>query len=269
MRKRLGILATVLALGLFLAPANAGGTWKIVVRVKGKVQSRLASANKWIPVFSSRLLKDGQDRVRTLDNSVGQLRGSDDSVVNIGPGTELTITEFVPESARAKFKIENPGGSVMVKLGRFFRGERSFRVETPNSVLSAKGTEFIVVYSPDSAQGTTVMDVLTGEVSGLHNNQPVSVPAGFRFTTDGKNFSLQPSPPDFLGVPQVLVPAGTRAAATKIERGTVTQGEERSPGPGGSSSGATGVYLNPLLPAFEGAATLPIVIDLTVVAPDM
>lgn len=235
-------------MGVLLTPVSAGGTWKLVVRVKGKVQSRFASANRWIPVFSSRLLEDGNDRVRTQADSVAQLRGSDDSIINVGPDTELAIEEYVPEEARAVLKIKNPGGSVFVKLGRFLKGQRSFVVETPNSVLSASGTSFIVVYG---AAGMTTMDVLSGTVSGTHGNKPVSVPAGHRFTTDGKTFSLQKSPPDFQGVPQVLVPAGTRGTKAAMQKGTTMVGDTKEPTGGADTADATdtgGVYLNALEP---------------------
>lgn len=263
MLKRLGLTAA-LALGLLSAPTLANDNWKLLVRVKGKVETRLAAAQSWKPVFSSRLLKDKQDMVRTHSDSIGQIRSEDGSAITVGPDTELRVAQFDPDAGRVELVLEKENGSVRAKVGKFFGGERSFKIKTLNSVLSARGTEFIVVSKSDNKNGsTTTMDVLSGVVSGNHGGETVKVEAGYRFTTDGQSYSITETPPDFLGVPQPLIPTiGAQTAA--VERGTLTgdQGAETSVGVGSSRGGA---YLNPMLPSFRGAETGTIQVNLTVI----
>ena len=265
MSKRLVLMGFLTAF-LLSGPSYADEGWKMVVRVEGKVQSRLASASRWKPVFSSRLLKSAKDRVRTQAKSLGQLRSSDGTVVTVGPSTELSIADWRPSEGKTRLKVVNRGGSIRAKVGKFFKGERDFKIETPHAVMSARGTEFVVVYdgpSADGSSGVTTMDVVSGEVSGNQNGQTVSVKAGFRYTSNGKTFSVEPSPPDFQGVPAGLVPP---AASRKVvlEKSTMTMGDDPA-GEGGSAVDPDGgVYTNALLPFLDGASTAPILINITV-----
>jgi hypothetical protein len=271
-RMRYAIFLLV-AIGLLAQAASADDDWKLLVRVKGKVETREAEATTWRPVFSSRMLKNENDRVRTLAESVGQLRSPDGTAITVGPDSEVIVGEYNPEAGRINLRVQELGSSLRAKVGKYFGGDRVFEVETPNSVLSARGTEFIVVFDdridPRTGDKTrvTTLDVLEGTVVGRHGNEAIAVPAGFRYSTDGNGYSLHHTPPDFLGVPQPLIPI-TSGSIAVIERGTMSSGLGGG-GAAGSSQALSsgGAYLNPLLPAFQGAATAPIQINLTILVP--
>ena len=59
--RKLSCLSAIFLLCFLTLPSSAGSSFKMVVKVKGKVETKLASSDKWKPVFSSRLLKDGQN----------------------------------------------------------------------------------------------------------------------------------------------------------------------------------------------------------------
>lgn len=181
---------------LLVIPSLAADNWKMVVKVKGKVETQFADGAAWAPVYTSRLLTQAQDRVRTLTDSIGRIQTEDGTVVAIGPDTEVTLAQFDMQLGKMKVKMANKNGSLRAKVARFFRGERRFEVETPNAVLAARGTDFLVVYMTEGAMlpigpvaslpgadfgmgiaqangsGTTITDVYEGEVGVYSDNQP-------------------------------------------------------------------------------------------------
>ena len=222
-------LSILLVASLLSLPSLAGSSFKMVVKVKGKVDSKIASADEWKPVFSSRLLKNDQDRVRTKADSMGRLKSSDGTVVTIAPKTELAIVDWRPEKGITKLKIVNRQGGIRAKVGKYFKGQRDFKIETPQAVLSARGTEYIVTYDPptDSLAGTTIVDVLEGKVEGADGSGSVKIKAGQRYISDGTTSKVEPSPPDYLGVhPWLITPDSASVMVKKPEKSTGFEGED-------------------------------------------
>jgi len=181
------LLVTVTLLALQPAAA-AQNDWKLVVRVKGTVQSQKSGDANWVGIWQSRMLQNG-DKARTLDASRANIRLADQSVVTLGANTVVAMEQFsmTPQSRTAVINLVS--GRIRANVGRFTGQQSRFQVTTPNAVLAARGTEFFVEQDKVTRQGG-------GNLTLLVFSGTVNVTAG------GNTFTLYP------GWSMTFTPAG-------------------------------------------------------------
>lgn len=175
------LLVVCFVFGVILVPVLAvESQWKLVVRVKGDVQSQKADESQWQYIWQSKMLKDG-DKARTLKDSRAKITLSDQTVVTIGENTVVEVSKFqlTEKSRTAAFKLLS--GKLRVQVGKFFTGKSDIKVETPSAVLAARGTDFFVEQQEVTKQGPgnmlTVI-VFDGIVGVNTATQSLSVTAG-------------------------------------------------------------------------------------------
>jgi len=120
-----GALAAFTALVILLTiPTLAqGGSWMTVVRKQGVVESRLAGSQTWLRVLTNRRL-GAQDWARTLDDGVAHLRLADNSLVAVGPSTQIQMERFTLDSRNRDAALTVGNGSVRAQVSGF-RGRQS------------------------------------------------------------------------------------------------------------------------------------------------
>lgn len=149
--KGLGAPVAFIALLILLTlPTLAqGGSWITVMRKQGEVESRLAGSQTWLRVLTNRRL-GAQDWARTLDNGVAHLRLADNSLVAVGPSTQVQMERFTLDSRSRDAALKINNGSLRAQVSRFRGRQSRFEVTTPNAVLAAQGTDFLVtVINPE------------------------------------------------------------------------------------------------------------------------
>ncbi|MCD4782995.1 MAG: FecR family protein [Candidatus Eremiobacteraeota bacterium] len=124
--------------------------WKLVIAVKGIVQSQFTGSSKWVRIWQSRMLKDG-DKARTKADSRAKIRLADNSVVTVGASSEVEVSQFKLKKQSRVVKIKLFFGKIRNKVGRFTGKESKYEVQTPNAVMAARGTDFYVEYDNDRA----------------------------------------------------------------------------------------------------------------------
>ena len=82
-------------------------------------------------------------------------------------GTKFTVeASGNSEKSNTKTRIVLEEGSVLCRLDSKLGDEESFEVETPNSVMSVRGTIFrMTTYKDENGENNTVVDVLEGTVN--------------------------------------------------------------------------------------------------------
>lgn len=156
--KRLGwgrcaMLAAVAILLAVPATADLAG-WVTVTRRAGTVESQLAGSNTWVRIATNRKLGKGAT-VKTLAASAAELRLADNSIMAMGANTSVSMDRFDMSRRQRDSAVTVTNGAVRSKVSRFTGGRSRFEVSTPNAVLAAQGTDFLVtVINPDET-GTT------------------------------------------------------------------------------------------------------------------
>jgi ferric-dicitrate binding protein FerR (iron transport regulator) len=103
------------------------------------------------------------DVIRTGSDGVAKLSFTDDSVLNIGPSTELTLERHGKGKAPRVASLRLAQGTVEALVSaRGGEGAR-YEVDTPTAVARVQGTDFIVRY--DAAVQATDVAALEGSVA--------------------------------------------------------------------------------------------------------
>jgi hypothetical protein len=110
------------------------------------------------PVFAG-------DRLTTGSTDQAKVVFEDDSVIDLGPGTDVLLVRQVFDRASHRLgsllRLDN--GKLRAWVGEAYRGARSrYEVETPTAIAAVHGTEFIVAY--DSAAEVTRVICIAGEL---------------------------------------------------------------------------------------------------------
>lgn len=148
------LVLTLVAVAALTLPAASLEPWRMVVRVKGRVESQRGGQQTWDPIFRSRVLSDG-DFARTRDDSRAFIRLADGSQFTVGAATQVEMTRFTltPEGRTVVFNLLL--GRVRARVAKSFGSEGRFEVRTPNGVLAAHGTEFYVDHVTDESAPPT------------------------------------------------------------------------------------------------------------------
>lgn len=249
------LLTPLLIAGILCTPTMAADGWKMVLRVKGKVETKLVSESNWKTVIASRFLKAKEDRFRTLEDSIGKVRTSDGAVITVGPKTDVSVAEFEERTGGMKIKVNSSKGSVRAYLKNLVTPRRRYEIETPNAVLSAKGTDYVVLWNPDmpadkddtalytpgiavglgpallaQGGGVTYCQVFEGSVEYSRGQNSTLIQAGNQALIDGGGINVGPANPNAQFIPDGLRP---EAEGEKKGRGTVATFFTTGQGPQG------------------------------------
>lgn len=152
-----------LALVLTARPVSAQPEVGTVAAVQGSLQldraGAMQSAGIGVPIVVG-------DRLRTGASDRARLVFEDDSVLEVGPESELAVDTFVfdPSANRYKTLLKLHKGTIRTAVGDYYReAHASFEIETPTAVVGVRGTEFITRYYP-AADVTEVVGIV-GEVT--------------------------------------------------------------------------------------------------------
>jgi len=236
------IFSMMLLLGFNLA--IAGGQYATVLKVTGEVSLRpLGSSNFSAPVEMSMNINVG-DAIKTgADGFVAIIFTSDKSLLKIRKDSEIEIKD---ELNVRTVKISQ--GRVLAEITPGIK--TSFRIETPTSVASVKGTKFWIVTVPDfgdkfyGIEGqVSIMNLVTGLEASLGAGQMVAS------TINGDLFNLPVDPDEIPPDPEAP------AAAPEGEEPTEPSGMETGEDLGLPAMGETGIAGEP--PAESAAEETP------------
>jgi len=178
--------------------------WKLVARLNGTVESQKAQQDSWNFIWESRMLKDG-DKARTSANSRAKICLADQSVLTIGENSLVEMSEFkmTPQSRIVKLKLEF--GKLRSRVEKFLGKESRFEVTTPNAVLAARGTDFLVDQEKVTRQfgvGGCYVVVFSGTVN-------INTPTGAYSLLPGQTGLVTTGGQFFLNPPQVSTGGGS------------------------------------------------------------
>lgn len=146
MKRKLLFIAfsfTMIALFIFGITFAAISSWKVVIKVKGNVESLKQNQTNWEKIWQSRMLQDG-DKARTGQDSQAKIKFSDGSLALIGSNTTVEISQFnITDNSRIS-KLKLDFGKIRAFVSKFLGQDSTFEITTPNAVLAARGTEFYV-----------------------------------------------------------------------------------------------------------------------------
>jgi hypothetical protein len=239
------LFVVVLAAGVASAQSPAG----TVAALQGKAEAQAAGgASAWRALALRNDVFVGE-RLRTADASRLKLLMRDDSVITMGPRSELTIDQQVVKgdggAAADTSRLGALVGSVRaVVTDRYGSRGSSFEVKTPTAVAGVRGTGFLVLVDEDGKRTrviglyhTTWVRSLT-DTRGRHEvrigpGQITEIVAGGEPTKPrdlgrDEQESLV-SPTGMLpGTPAEQAPGGT---ATTPAEGSGDHGDPATPGP--------------------------------------
>ncbi len=145
-----------------------------------------------------------QDVYETTSDARAKLLFADDSIITLGPGTKLAITESVYDPAKNQKSavVSLVSGKARALVGKAFSGSGSkFEVHTPTAVAAARGTYFVVsVFEQEGKLATLVWSSEGGvDVTNINGDVVGTVQvADNQFTVVGANI-----PPVAAAVPDV------------------------------------------------------------------
>jgi hypothetical protein len=177
---------------LLLLPAMAAAqaaSVALVLKVSGEV-SRQPEGGEAAPLANGARLDDG-DRLRTGEDGRAVLVFTDDrSQLKLTPNTDLVL-RVERQAARSDKEVELSAGTIWSKVTRQ-QGE--FRIATPTSVASVKGTAWWTREQDGLTEIIAEEGIvqLTGRLSGAS----VDVPMGHVGRSDGESTSLRPTTPE-------------------------------------------------------------------------
>lgn len=179
-RKTVIILLMVL-MALTAVSWAVSDKWKLVIKVAGTVESQFAGQSKWEEVWQSRMLQDG-DRTRTLANSRARIKLSDNSLVTLGQNTEVELSKYQVEQKSNVVELKLMFGKIRNNVAKSKDKKVQYEVKTPNAVLAARGTDFYVEYSNETAGepqgGVTKLIVFSDTVELTAGGQTILIHQG-------------------------------------------------------------------------------------------
>lgn len=184
--RRLGLSLAVALLLPALALAQATSI-ALVVKVSGEVHWLSADGGADAALTVGRRLNDG-DRVRTGGEGRAVLVFTDDrSQIKLTPDTELVL-HATRAGERVDKEVELSAGTIWSKVTRQ-QGE--FRIATPTSVASVKGTAWWTELDGPWTRIITEEGVVG--LTSLASGQSVDVPMGQTGSSNGEGAGVRPT----------------------------------------------------------------------------
>ena len=167
---------------LALAAPLAGAQTRTaqVSALDGKAQRTRAGSRVELRVGTA--LSQG-DTIETQDASRLEVRFSDGSLLRLGPGSKLQLSEahFGGGPSRRRLSARLFFGKLWAKVTSVIQGDQKFQVETENAVAGVRGTVFRVDANADKSVRVRVYD---GEVA-VGKNAPPAAPGEGRHEVPG------------------------------------------------------------------------------------
>jgi tetratricopeptide (TPR) repeat protein len=172
------ILFGALARGQGLAGQVGAGQIRIVA-VQGTVEVMPAGATSWVITQTNQLLNPG-DQLRTADNSRVTILWSDQSVVPLGPLTQIEVLS--PDKPSSL-----PGMDMVKGILSFFHRDNPgrIRVLTHGANASIEGTEFVIESVQMNGVTHDTFSIFDGKVR-------LSNPQGAMLLTNGQQAFVEP-----------------------------------------------------------------------------
>lgn len=130
---------------LMVGSANAdSGREVVVTALSGTVEYQKTGRGEWLPLAKGEELHQ-LDVIRTAGESTCTLlfKGMSDASVEMRPKSRLELSTVVDTLSGDDTRLGLSIGSVLIKA-ESLRGDSSFEVKTPNSIVGIRGTEFEV-----------------------------------------------------------------------------------------------------------------------------
>lgn len=136
--KTMKIISLLIIVAVFTAQSFAADPVAVVIKARGDISIKNATSGKSVNAKRGTRLNDG-DKIATGKNGRMAVKFLDDnSLLRIRPNSSLTI--------EAKKEGNSVAKNIFVEIGTIFsritKQKSSFRVTTPTSVASVKGTGF-------------------------------------------------------------------------------------------------------------------------------
>jgi hypothetical protein len=140
---RYGVVLALAVLGIARVAAAADDVGRVKV-VKGSVHIERASRS--VPAAVGMKLQEGDVIVTGRDGSAG-VTFNDDSLLSVGPDSELAIDRFAFDSTThaGRFDTSLRQGTLSAVSGKIAKqSPDAMKVRTPSIILGVRGTEFAV-----------------------------------------------------------------------------------------------------------------------------
>lgn len=127
-------------------------------------QAEVGREGQWLPAETGMPVRLG-DQLRTTDGRL-KVVFQDDSVLNLGENTTITVDDqvFQPQQGTFKSLMKLIRGKVRATVGSYYQQTgAAYEVETPTAVAGVRGTTFVVSY--DEADELTQVLGVHGKVN--------------------------------------------------------------------------------------------------------
>jgi FecR protein len=251
---------TACCIGLFgvlalTAPARGQTAVATFASVTGNVEVQRGARGEWQAALIGNPLFLGES-VRTTPDGAATLVFSDDSVVDLGAATLLTVDRY-PGTAKnqrnALFKLTQ--GAIEAIVSGYSEDGARFEVETPSAVARVQGTRFIIRFDP--ATKATDVAGIEGVVSLLGRTgligSGVAVSADESSRVESGKFPTEAKPLDAATRKQLFAGLSTIGTGERdgldtdnpLLDGRTVLAEDR---PQATAAKADGSYIHPAVP---------------------
>ncbi len=217
MSRKTVIILLIAIMALTAVSWAVSDKWKLVIKVAGTVESQFGGQSKWEEIWQSRMLQDG-DKARTLANSRARIKLSDNSLVTLGQNTEVELSKYQVEQKSNVVELKLLFGKIRNNVAKSKDKKVKYEVKTPNAVLAARGTDFYVEYSNETAGepqgGVTRLIVFSDTVELTAGGQTVLVHQG-NSAMVGASGNIVVNPPGLKAAPPS--PPGTPGVNPDID----------------------------------------------------
>ena len=191
------VLVAVLVAAIVFAQ-NGDASTASVVYIDGFVDARYAGTEEWTSLKENAVLSVG-DEIETDTESEVVLLLPDGSKVKIGSSSRVLIKELglLEVTNISKTTLEVVSGKIRAAVTPFVNKESSFTVETENVSIGVRGTDFGVIFDPDTL-ATTIISIQDC-VEVLSTNYP-TLDAVVVCTSEELLVTADGMPGDVLGV---------------------------------------------------------------------
>jgi hypothetical protein len=134
-----------------------------LVASAGRVEAKLPGASSWAPLVLMQPVPQGST-IRTLADSRARFLMSDSTILILGPGSELEISEYSFSKDRVNSLLTLFSGKLLAAVAKLFNLEKSkYEIRTPTAVAGVRGTYFYLEVSDDD--GRTAVQVIHGRLN--------------------------------------------------------------------------------------------------------
>lgn len=199
----------LLALLAFLCALSAVAMDARVTSVTGKVQVQRKGTSEWVDVRKNDLIKEG-DIISTGFNSNATINLGD-SVCTVSPLTRMSIEQLTrtekADTSATKTTVYIDSGKAAFKVNSSGKNLNDFKVHSPASTSSVRGTEFIVYSDGEVVAKEGLVGVSDGIPRAYVKRERFDEAAARKQTVNAFTKT------DYKGTPSTPVFAGQRTGA--------------------------------------------------------